>query len=348
MWASAALLIGVFVFPLWVIGLQAPQYPQGLGLNIWINRIEGKTPYDLQNINGLNHYIGMQKIEPESIPELHYMKYFAMGLATFAALVALLRRRWLLVSWAVVAVALAGLGMYDFWKWEYAYGHNLDPAAAVKIPGMSFQPPLIGAKQLANFRATSWPGIGGMLAMVAVGLALLSAAYEIGFRRRLRLEREARSPLRTPVKAAAGVALLLSLWSASGCASKLPAIAYGTDVCDYCGMTISDNRYGAAFVTTKGRAHKFDSVECMLESVLVGERFGDVEVKSWYATNYASRGTLVDASGAVYLVSPNLPSPMGAGLTAFATKEEAARIQEEKGGDIMDWKATDHYVRNWR
>jgi copper chaperone NosL len=185
--------------------------------------------------------------------------------------------------------------------------------------------------------------------MVAVGLALLSNVYEIGFRRRLRLEREARSPLDAPIKAVAGsIALGLMLWLAGGCASKLPSIAYGTDLCDYCGMTISDNRYGAALVTTKGRAHKFDSVECMLQSVLAGQKFGDVEVKSWYATNYASRGALVDASQAAYLVSPNLPSPMGANLTAFATKEEAARIQEEKGGDIMDWEATDHYVRNWR
>jgi copper chaperone NosL len=349
MWASAVMLIGVFVFPLWVIGLEAPQYPQGLGLNIWINRIEGKTPHDLQNINGLNHYIGMQKIEPESIPELHYMKYFAFALVAFAVLVAWARRRWLLVTWTAVALALAGAGLYDFWKWEYSYGHNLDPAAAIKLPGMSFQPPLFGAKQLANFRATSWPGIGGMLAMVAVGLALLSAAYEIGFRRRLRLERETRSPLRTPVKAAAGrIALGLMLWMSAGCASKLPSIAYGTDVCDYCGMTISDNRFGAAVVTTKGRAYKFDSVECMLQSVLAGEKLGEVEVKSWYATNYTNRGSLVDASEAAYLVSPNLPSPMGANLAAFATKDEAAKIQQEKGGDIMDWEATDHYVRNWR
>jgi copper chaperone NosL len=348
MWASAVLLLGVFVFPLWVIGLEAPQYPQGLGLNIWINRIEGKTPHDLQNINGLNHYVGMQKIEPESIPELHYMKYFAMGLAAFAALVALARRRWLLVTWTAVALVLAGAGMYDFWKWEYTYGHNLDPAAAIKLPGMSFQPPLFGAKQLANFRATSWPGIGGLLAMAAVALAFLSAAYEIGFRERLRRECEACSPLRRPVKAAAGIAMCSMLWLAGGCTSKLPSIAYGTDLCDYCGMTISDNRFGAALVTSKGRAYKFDSVECMLQSVLAGEKLGEVEVKSWYATNYAHRGELVDASEASYLVSPNLPSPMGANLAAFATKDEAASVQAEKSGDIMDWKATDHYVRNWR
>jgi copper chaperone NosL len=348
MWVSAVLLLGVFVFPLWVIGLEAPQYPQGLGLHIWIDRIEGKTPHDLQNINGLNHYIGMQKIEPESIPELRYMKYFAMGLAAFAVLVAFARRRWLLVSWAVVAIALSAAGMFDFYKWEYAYGHNLDPEAAIKIPGMSFQPPLFGTKQLANFRATAWPGVGGIMAMIAVALAVLSVIYEFGFRRRLRLERETRAPLREPAKAAAGIVLAAILCLAAGCAGAPPAIAYGTDQCEYCSMTISDDRYGAALVTTKGRAHKFDSVECMLQAVLKGEKLGDVEVRSWYATNYADRGSLVDAGEAAYLVSPDLPSPMGANLTAFATRDEAARVQEEKGGDIMDWEGAGQYIRNWR
>ena len=64
------------------------------------------------------------------------------------------------------AGALAGLA--DFYRWGYDYGHNLDPEAIIKIPGMSYQPPLIGTKQLLNFQATSWPASGGWILIAAL------------------------------------------------------------------------------------------------------------------------------------------------------------------------------------
>ena len=72
--------------------------------------------------------------------------------------------------------AVAGLG--DFWKWGYEYGHQLDPHAAIKVPGMSYQPPLIGSKQLLNFHATSWPDIGGWIAIAALACVLAVAVLE--------------------------------------------------------------------------------------------------------------------------------------------------------------------------
>ena len=69
---------------------------------------------------------------------------------------------------SVVFLAVALAGLYDFWRWEYDYGHDLDPTAAIRIPGMSYQPPLIGGKQLLNFHATSWPDVGGWAAIAAV------------------------------------------------------------------------------------------------------------------------------------------------------------------------------------
>jgi copper chaperone NosL len=59
-------------------------------------------------------------------------------------------------------------GLADFYCWGYDYGHDLDPEAILKIPGMSYQPPLIGSKQLLNFRATSWPASGGWILVLAL------------------------------------------------------------------------------------------------------------------------------------------------------------------------------------
>jgi copper chaperone NosL len=347
MWAAAVAILGVFVFPLWKISLHAPQYPQGLGIDIWIHRVEGATPYDLQNINGLNHYIGMKAIVPDSIPELRYMKYFAAGLSALAAAVALARRRWMLIAWTVLAVALAGAGMYDFYKWEYAYGHELNPDAAIKIPGMSYQPPMIGTKQLLNFTTTAYPGVGGLLAMLGVGLGFVALAFELGARRWLRRDHVEHAPDRKTARTAAVVTALVLTTLAVGCARGPQAIAYGTDACEFCSMTISDDRYGAAIVTVKGRTHKFDSVECMLQSLIEGGKLAGTGVDQWYATSYPNRGTLIPAPSAVYLVSANMPSPMGAGVTAFAKREDAARMQQEKGGDVLDWNGVESYIRSW-
>ncbi|HEX2638860.1 MAG TPA: hypothetical protein VHL81_17155, partial [Gemmatimonadales bacterium] len=155
------LLLAVFVTPLWRIDLVAPQYPEGIGLRIWIDRITGLKPNDLNSLNGLNHYIGMRAIVPESIPELRLMPYLLAGAIVAGLLVALVGRRPLLYVWAVLFSLGAIVGLADFWKWGYTYGHDLDPHAAIKVPGMSYQPPVIGSRQLLNFHATSWPGIGG-------------------------------------------------------------------------------------------------------------------------------------------------------------------------------------------
>lgn len=177
--AVAALLLGVpFVRPLWHIGLIAPQYPEGLGLYIWIDQITGEKPQDLGSINGLNHYIGMKAIVPESIPELRLMPMMVAGLIVTALIVAALGRRPLLYAWTVLYGAFALVGLADFWRWGYDYGHNLDPTAAIRIPGMAYQPPLIGAKQLLNFYATSWPALGGWAIIVALGLGMAACTME--------------------------------------------------------------------------------------------------------------------------------------------------------------------------
>src|SRR5699024_11049725 len=148
MGAATLALVLVYIFPIWSISLSAPQYPEGIGMNIWVSNIEGKSPNDLQNINNLNHYIGMKEITPESIPELKIMPVlFGILIAGGLSIVAWGNRNWLLL-WLMLFAALAVIGLVDFYLWEYDYGHNLNPNAPIKVPGMSYQPPLIGTKQL--------------------------------------------------------------------------------------------------------------------------------------------------------------------------------------------------------
>ena len=170
---ASVLLLGAFLFPLWRIDLIAPQYPEGLGMLIRVNTVSGIKPNDLANINGLNHYIGMKPIEPDTIPELRIMPWILAGLAAFGLLVAALGARRLLYGWLGGFVTLAIAGLIDFWRWEYDYGHDLDfENAIIKVPGMTYQPPLIGSKQLLNFTATSWPATGAIAGGIAMALAI--------------------------------------------------------------------------------------------------------------------------------------------------------------------------------
>ena len=173
---GALMIMLTFVFPLWYIDLEAPQYPEGIGLEIWINQIVGQNPHDLANINGLNHYIGMKEIEPESIPELKIMPYLMIFMMLFGLMAAILGKRPIVYTWILLFIIMAVVGMYDFYMWEYDYGHNLNPQAAIKIPGMAYQPPLIGSKMLLNFNAISMPHIATYIlafTVVLAGIALI-------------------------------------------------------------------------------------------------------------------------------------------------------------------------------
>lgn len=170
----AAALGIVYVLPLWHIALKAPQYPEGLGMYIWVDQMTGVGPHDLKNINGLNHYIGMKPIVPEAIPELRFMPFVLAALIGLGLLAALWGRRQALYAWVTIFLLGAVAGLADFWRWGYDYGHNLDPRAAIQIPGMSYSPPVIGTKKLLNFVAMSVPASGGWIAflVLAVGIAL--------------------------------------------------------------------------------------------------------------------------------------------------------------------------------
>jgi copper chaperone NosL len=165
-WVAALVLLPVFFFPvlpIWTMKLTAPQYREGLTLTIYTNTIKG----DLQNINTLNHYVGMHSITPDDFKEFHYLPQALTFFGVMALIGALVNRRWVaFLGW----LAFTGFAVYmfdDYARWLWHYGHDLDPSAAVKLP--SFTPPLIGLSRMADFRVLSIPGAGTVL----LGLAWL-------------------------------------------------------------------------------------------------------------------------------------------------------------------------------
>ncbi|MCO5231897.1 MAG: hypothetical protein M9958_12170 [Chitinophagales bacterium] len=164
---SGIALAIVIIIPIWRIELDAPQYPEGLEMYIHANKLAG----DVEIINGLNHYIGMQELHAENFIEFTVLPYILGFFAIWALLVAFVNKRWFFYSWLIGFVLFGVLSMVDFYKWLYDYGHNLDPKAPIQVPGMTYQPPLIGFKQLLNFGAYSIPDIGGWL-MAGVGVMM--------------------------------------------------------------------------------------------------------------------------------------------------------------------------------
>lgn len=217
--AAALALVALYFVPLWRITLDAPQFPEGIGLYVQIDAIEGINRHDLQNINGLNHYIGMKEIHPESIPELTWMPWILAALIGWGLMAAAVGKRWMLCGWFGLLGLAAVAGLADFYMWGYDYGHNLDPTAAVKVPGMTYQPPVIGSKEILNFTATSLPAVGGWIA-IAAGLLAGWRCWIERFRREDRGDGGS-GPGRTGsagARSAAGVlAALLAVSATSAC-----------------------------------------------------------------------------------------------------------------------------------
>ena len=128
---------------------------------------------DIAQINILNHYIGMKHIVPSEILELKLIPWLYAALVVFGAFAVLSRNRLTFMVWFAFVMGSVLIGMIDFYRWGYDYGHNLDPAAPIKIPGMTYQPPLIGSKILLNIHSYSLPDFGGYLFGVALLLGII-------------------------------------------------------------------------------------------------------------------------------------------------------------------------------
>lgn len=111
-------------------------------------------------------------------------------------------------------------------------------------------------------------------------------------------------------------------------------IAYGTDTCAYCSMTIVDQQHAAELVTEKGRVYKFDAIECMINYDL--ENVQQL-VELHLVNDFNSPGALIEAKTATYLVSSEFSSPMGANLSAFSSEKAAMEKKQKFGGELYDW-----------
>lgn len=188
---GSALLLGLFIYPLWNIQLEAPQYPDPLGMNIYISGIEGQDEFDIQNIDGINHYIGMKKIPtPAEMWEFNVFPLVIGGMAALGVLLGILGffkvigPNWFL-GWLILMTILGILGMIDFNNWLTDYGTDLDPKAIMKLTDpegnpLSYKPPLFGSQKILNFTAHSYPRAGAYL--MFIGMLITLVAWWVGKR----------------------------------------------------------------------------------------------------------------------------------------------------------------------
>lgn len=174
---SSLALTATFFLPVWSIDLWAPQYPEGLSMKIWLSKLSG----DVDIINGLNHYIGMAHIKEEMFPEFKILPYFVGFYIVFGLAVAFFRNKKGLAALMTAIVTGGVTALYDFWKWGYEYGHNLSEDAAIKVPGMAYQPPLLGYKELLNFGAYSVPAAGGWVFVIFGVTTFILMIYEFRY-----------------------------------------------------------------------------------------------------------------------------------------------------------------------
>ncbi|ETI67671.1 hypothetical protein [Neobacillus vireti] len=164
---SAILIVVSLFFPWWKMVFYAPQYPEGLNIIVYPNKLEGQ----IDIINGLNHYIGMSNFGAENFPELSYLAYLVGGLAVITLLTAILRNK--KVLYGLISIFMIGglAGIMDLHFALQKYGTNLSPKAPIKID--PFVPPIIGQNTVANFVTHSLLGTGIYFVIAAFILLLI-------------------------------------------------------------------------------------------------------------------------------------------------------------------------------
>jgi hypothetical protein len=180
-----------FAFPLWQIRMKAPQYPDGLKMDIWSYQVVGGNDgHDIQEINVLNHYIGMHTITREELRDLDWIPFGVVAMALLALRAALLGNVRTLIDLSMIAFYISAVAFGRFVWMLYDFGHHLDPKAPVKIE--PFMPVVIGSKQIANFLTHSMPQLGSLLmGAFTIGVWGITAWYLWRGRQRAAAERSA-------------------------------------------------------------------------------------------------------------------------------------------------------------
>lgn len=154
--AAAVLLVATYFFPLWNLTMFAPQYPEGLCLDIYsYTLVGGNNGQDIKEINLLNHYIGMHDLVNESFTEFKWMPFVIGALGLLVLRAAVHGTVVALVDVTMLFVYFGGFSLWSFGYKLYRYGHDLSPEAAVQVP--PFMPPMFGYQQIANFEVYSYP-----------------------------------------------------------------------------------------------------------------------------------------------------------------------------------------------
>ena len=166
-------LVPTYLTPLYNMTMFAPQYQEGLRLDIYSYKLQGGNDnQDVKEINVLNHYIGMKDLVTEDFTEFKWLPFVIGILGLLFLRTAVLGKASHLVD---VTVLYLYFGLFALWSFAYKmyqYGHQLDPKAAVRVD--PFMPPLFGYKKLANFEVYSYPELGSY-ALAAAALVLTTA-----------------------------------------------------------------------------------------------------------------------------------------------------------------------------
>jgi hypothetical protein len=181
--AALLCLVPTYLAPLYNMTMFAPQYQEGLRLDIYSYKlVGGNGNQDIKEINVLNHYIGMKDLVTEDFNEFKWLP-FVIGIFGLLFLrAAVLGKAAHLVDVTVLYAYFSLFALWSFGYKMYRYGHDLDPKAAVRVD--PFMPPMFGYKKLANFEVYSYPQLGSYA--LALAALLLLAALFLAWRQRRR------------------------------------------------------------------------------------------------------------------------------------------------------------------
>lgn len=162
---AAVLLLISLLLPYWVLNLKAPQFPDGLNITAYVNRLEG----DVGELEGLNHYVGLGSFEDAAVFERSIAVLAIAGLVALLLAALYIHSRWVLLL-TLPAFLFPIVFLVDLQYWLYDFGHNLDPLAPLAAAVGEFTPPIFGPAEIAQFDTLALPGFGLVLAFIASGL----------------------------------------------------------------------------------------------------------------------------------------------------------------------------------